>query len=722
MSDHEMSITEIFESMEYGPAVVGDSAATQWLDRHDRYFGPCIGGRWTGTARESDIEVLSPVTGENLARVRRGDIDDVAAAVHAATEALPAWRALGGQRRARFLHEISGRIQEKSALFATLESLETGKPIRLTSDLGPRAATRYLYHYAGRAELLELDLSGYRSVGVCGQIISTGFPLLQLVRMVAPALAAGNTVILRPSESAPLTALLFADLCREAELPPGVVNIVTGDYLAEGAIVRHPKIPVITFAGPLEIGREVRAATAGSGKSIRLVGPGTTVFIIFETADLDSAIEGMVELALLDQGEDVTGYQLLVQEAIADRFLARLQGRLKALRSGDPLDRNIDLSVMLGPIESFARPDLTGARTPVTTFRTPEEAVEMVNDTRDISVASIWTEEIDTALESARRIRAGTTWINSIDTVEIAAGSGGFHNRGAGGEEGREEILAYLRPEWEEAPSATALIEIGDNLPGDGAVDRAVRVPGDGGARMIRRAIDTARWAGGWAECSARDRARILYGIAEELEAHTDELVTRILDQAGSTGATARHEVELSIRRLSTYAARVDGGWGEMARREPAGGLTLTIPAPLGIIGLLTPDDPSLLGFISTVAPAIALGNQVLVVPSGRAPAVTGILDQILESSGLPPGVVNIVAGERDELARFLAAETDLDSLWYFGPRAGAATVERLSTGNKRVWISDGAQRDWLDPVQSAGPEFLSQAVYFKNISIPYGR
>ncbi|MDH3230505.1 MAG: aldehyde dehydrogenase family protein, partial [Alphaproteobacteria bacterium] len=265
-----MGVAEIFESMEYGPAPESDEAARAWLDRHGRAFGLFVGGAWTEAASGESFETANPATGAVLARIAQAGADDVDGAVGAARKAQPGWHKIGGHGRARHLYALARLLQKHARLFAVLESLDNGKPVRESRDIDVPLAARHFYHHAGWAQLMETELRGYGPVGVAGQIIPWNFPLLMLAWKLAPALATGNTVVLKPAEYTSLTALLFADLCREAGLPKGVVNIVTGDGRTGALLARHDGIDKIAFTGSTEVGRLVRAATAGSGKALTL--------------------------------------------------------------------------------------------------------------------------------------------------------------------------------------------------------------------------------------------------------------------------------------------------------------------------------------------------------------------------------------------------------------------------------------------------------------------
>src|SRR5687767_5915396 len=295
------SVADIFKSMEYGPAPESDQQARQWLGKYERVFGHFIKGEW-GEPGET-FDVINPSNREVLARVTEGTKADVDAAVAAAKAALPIWQALDGHTRARYLYAVARGIQKHARLFAVVESMDNGKSIRETRDLDIPLVARHFYHHAGWAQLLETEFAGYRPVGVVGQIIPWNFPLLMVAWKVAPALAAGNTVVLKPAEFTPLTALCLAEIAHQAGLPAGVLNVVTGDGRTGELIVKHAGIDKVAFTGSTEVGRTIRKATAGSGKKLSLELGGKSPFIVFDDADLDSVVEGVVDAIWFNQGQ-----------------------------------------------------------------------------------------------------------------------------------------------------------------------------------------------------------------------------------------------------------------------------------------------------------------------------------------------------------------------------------------------------------------------------------
>src|SRR5690349_11389710 len=483
------SVAEIFESLDYGPAPESDKEALSWLGKHERVFGHFIGGRWTDPGETFDV--INPATRATLARVSEGSEQDVNAAVAAARAALPAWQALSPHVRARWLYALARGVQKHSRLFAVLESMDNGKSIRETRDIDIPLVARHFYHHAGWAQLLETEFAGYGPVGVVGQIIPWNFPLLMMAWKVAPALAAGNTIVIKPAEFTPLTALAFAEIAREVGLPPGVLNVLTGDGETGKPIVAHPDIDKIAFTGSTEVGRAIRVATAGSGKKLSLELGGKSPFIVFDDADLDGVVEGVVDAIWFNQGQVCcAGSRLLVHEGVADRLTQKLRARMEKLRLGNPLDKAVDMGAIVAPVQlerirglveqgvaegatmwqpSWACPtegcffpptlftDVSPAATiaqveifgPVLvsmTFRTPSEAVQLANNTQYGLAASVWSENINLALDVAPKLKCGVVWINSTNLFDAAAGFGGYRESGFGREGGREGMWEYLKP------------------------------------------------------------------------------------------------------------------------------------------------------------------------------------------------------------------------------------------------------------------------------------
>ena len=447
----DASVASIFSTMEYGPAPESDAVVNAWLEAHGRRFDHLIGGEWTKPSEDGYFDSTNPARGgEKLAEVAQGSADDVAAAVAAAKKALPGWRELGCHGRARYLYAIARHIQKHQRFFAVLESLDNGKPIRESRDIDVPLVARHFYHHAGWAQLMDDEMRDYAPIGVVGQIIPWNFPLLMLAWKIAPALAMGNTLVLKPAEYTPLTAIRFAELCREVGLPPGVVNIINGDGRTGAALVDHPDVKKIAFTGSTGVGRIIRKATAGTGKKLSLELGGKSPFVVFEDADLDSVVEGVVDAIWFNQGQVCcAGSRILCQESVADALLAKLRARMERMRMGEPLDKAIDIGAIVAPVQleqisdlvqqgedegatlwqpswtcppgglfypptilsdvspasTVAQVEIFGPVVTFMTFRTPKEAIALSNNTRYGLAASVWSENLNLALDVAPRSR-----------------------------------------------------------------------------------------------------------------------------------------------------------------------------------------------------------------------------------------------------------------------------------------------------------------------------
>ncbi len=808
-----MSIAEIFDSMAYGPAPESRAEVDRWLEQRQKRFGCFIGGQWTPIDDKTLFTSRNPATGETLARLTQATQSQVDSAVAAARRAQPAWEALGGHGRARHLYALARLVQKHSRRLAVLESLDNGKPLRESRDGDLPLVARHFYHHAGWAQLQAQELPGYRPLGVAGQIIPWNFPLLMLAWKAAPALAMGNCVVLKPAEYTSLSALAFAELSQQAGLPAGVFNLITGDGRVGEALAGHRDINKLAFTGSTEVGRRLRQATAGSGKKLTLELGGKSPSIVFDDADLDSTVEGVVDAIWFNQGQVCcAGSRLLLQEGIAVRFLDKLKQRMTRLRVGDPLDKAIDMGAIVDPAQQqrigqlvdlaieegaelwqpedcprqgcFYPPTLLTEVSPASTaaqeeifgpvlvamtFRTPDEAVSMANNSRYGLAASVWTENINLALDQAPKLKAGVVWINCTNQFDAACEFGGYRESGFGREGGKDGLYEYLTPDFDSdlphyAPPASPPAATPDNgaIPGkaetatekagaplglpqldrtaklyiggkqtrpDGGYPRPVLAAsgrllgevGEGNRKDIRNAVEAARKADGWAQVSGHGRAQILYYLAENLSARAAEFADRLSSMTGAKLKDSQQEVAASIQRLFSYGAWADKFDGAV-HNPPLRGVALAMNEPLGIIGQLCPDDRPLLGLISLMAPAIATGNRVVLVPSPPHPLSATDLYQVFDTSDLPAGVVNIVTGDRDALATTLAEHDEVAGLWYVGPKVGSTLVERASTGNlKRCWVNYGKRRDWFDPRQGEGREFLRQATQVKNIWVPYG-
>ena len=523
-------IAEKFATMEYGPALEDPKEALSWLDHHKRHFGHFINGTWQAPVEGEYFDTTDPSTGDKLAAIAQGSANDVDAAIKAARAAFPSWNSLTPHARARHLYALARQVQKHSRRLAVLETLDNGKPIRESRDIDIPLVARHFYHHAGWAQILKEEFPGYEACGVVGQVIPWNFPLLMLSWKIAPALATGNTVVLKPAEFTPLTALAFADICHEVGLPAGVVNIVTGDGRTGEALVKHPDVDKIAFTGSTEVGRAIRKATASSHKKLSLELGGKSPFIIFDDADLDSAVEGLVDGIWFNQGQVCcAGSRLLMQESVADALVNKIRTRMETLRVGVPLDKAIDIGAIVAPVQlerirrlvdqgvaegatccqpgtqlpvkglyypptlltnvhptsTVAQEEIFGPVLAAMTFRTLREAVELANNTTYGLAASVWSENINVALHVASQIKAGVVWVNSTNLFDAACGFGGYRESGYGREGGREGLLEYLEPSWFRKapllPKTTAKVQEADagdeeSPSGTPGIDRTVKL------------------------------------------------------------------------------------------------------------------------------------------------------------------------------------------------------------------------------------------------------
>jgi aldehyde dehydrogenase (NAD+) len=819
-----MSIAEKFVSMEYGPAPEDSKEAVAWLERHRHRFNHFIGGVWHAPAAGQYFDTVDPSNGEKLASVAQGSAADVDVAVKAARAASFAWQALPPHARARYLYAIARLVQKHSRLLAVLETMDNGKPIRESRDIDIPLVARHFYHHAGWAQLLKQEFPEHVPCGVVGQIIPWNFPLLMLAWKIAPALATGNTVILKPAEFTPLTALAFAGICEEVGLPAGVVNIVTGDGSTGEALVNHPDVDKIAFTGSTEVGRAIRAATATSHKKLSLELGGKSPFIVFEDADLDSTVEGLVDGIWFNQGQVCcAGSRLLMQESIAEVLIAKVQDRMSTLRIGAPLDKAIDIGAIVAkvqldrirklvdqgvadgatcwqpqitlpargfyypptllsnvhPTSIVAQQEIFGPVLAAMTFRTPSEAVELANNTAYGLAACVWSESINVALHVAAQLKAGVVWVNSTNLFDASCGFGGYRESGFGREGGREGLLEYLEPAWfKNAPllpvlepsvertllSAALDLEVAAQNPDQrqdqtqdqrqrtgvsaphNEIDRTVKlyiggkqarpdsgysfeVRADDGQLLgeaplgnrkdIRNAVEAARKAASWSKATAHNRAQVLYYCAENLSQRRHEIAHRLAAVVGEKQAVA--EVDLSIERIFSYAAWADKFDGAL-HNPPFRNVAIAMNEAIGTVGIICPREAPLLGLISLVMPALAMGNTVIAVPSEAYPLIIGDLYQLFDTSDLPGGALNIVTGYTSQLLKTLAEHDDVDAIWCFTDEASAAAAKAMSIGNvKQVFTNEGRAIDWFDSKQAEGRWFLEHATQVKNIWVPYG-
>jgi len=764
-----MSVTEIYEQMNWGPAPEGPEVAFQWLDENGRKFGHFINGGVAPPRDDQYFDSLCPFNAKVLASIAQGSVADVDDAVSAARWAQPKWWSIGGYERAKCLYSIARQIQKHSRLFAVLETLDNGKPIRETRDLDIPLVVRHFYHHAGWAESMADELPGCEPLGVCGQIIPWNFPLLMLAWKIAPAIAMGNTVVLKPAEYTSLTALLFAEICVRAGVPGGVVNIVTGDGETGKLIVEHDGIDKIAFTGSTEVGRIIRSATAGTGKKLSLELGGKSPFIVFEDSDLDSAVEGLVDAIWFNQGQVCcAGSRLLVQESVSERVYKKIRSRMERLRVGDPLDKAIDMGAIIAPVQLeriaclvkkgveegaeiyqspcacptegwFYPPTLLSNVSPASTvaqveifgpvlvgmtFRTPKEAVDLANNTPYGLAASVWTENVNLAHDIASKLKAGTIWVNSTNLFDASSGFGGYRESGYGREGGREGLAEYVR----EALGArrSALGGSGEDANKLSASPNAERrtpnalapippthklyIAGkqarpDSGYSLTIDGVEVGRGN----RKDIRNAVEAARGAQVGWAANSSHGRAQVMFYlAENVQALGDDEAVHAVFSIASRCDKFDGA----AHSVPLKALCYTTNEPVGVIGIVCSDDRPLVEFLELACGAIAMGNAVVVIPSEKNPIPAVEVYRILETSDIPAGIFNIVTGLRKEVVATLAEHEDVDAIWCFAPDL-AAEVERMSITNlNQTWTTTGPQ--------SVAAIFY-HATQVKNTWVPYG-
>lgn len=792
--------------MEYGPAPESDKIAQNWLEDHNRKFGLFINNEWVHPEGRKTYETKSPATGAVLSATTQGNSEDVDKAVNAAREAHNKWSKLSGNERAKHLYSIARHVQKHARLVAVVEALDNGKSILETRDADTAVVVRHLYHHAGWADLMGDEMAGWSSVGVIGAIVPWNFPLMLLVWKVAPALAMGNTVVLKPATYTRLSALLFAEICAEAGLPPGVFNVVTGGGAMGQVLAEHPDVDKVAFTGSTEIGKILRQATAGSGKKISLELGGKSPVIVYDSADLDSTVESVVDAIWFNQGQVCSaGSKLLVQTTVFDKFISKLKTRLGHFRIGHSLDKAVDMAAIVDesqrksiaefvdeardegadvfqtecPEGCFYPPTLiTGVNTasrvvmeeifgPVLValpFRTAKEAIAIANNTLYGLGASVHSEQLPLALETAKHIQAGAVWINCHNMFDAAAGFGGYKQSGFGRDGGKEGLFEYVKPAWQPKIRVSNLnfdlTKFGASYTADGpainghgsdeiSVDRTFKLYyggaqkrpdgnysrivrsvegkvmaqiGESNRKDVRNAVEAAAKAQpGWAKKSPFNRQQILYYIAENLNIRKRGFARRLVELKGVSQEEANAEVDVSVARLFYWAAYADK-YGGSVQETQLYGTVIKIHEPVGIIGIACPDESPLLSFISLMGAAIARSNSVVIIPSEKYPILALDMYQIFETSDLPGGVVNILSGARDHISKYLVEHQNVDAMWYFGSKEGSKFVEHTSAVNvKRTWVDYGEPRQWMNDQQGRGEEFLYHSVQVKNVWLTMG-
>nr|XP_045235915.1 aldehyde dehydrogenase family 16 member A1 [Macaca fascicularis] len=790
---------EIFTSLEYGPVPESHACALAWLDTQDRCLGHYVNGKWLKPEHRTSVPCQDPITGENLASCLQAQAEDVAAAVEAARTAFKSWSAHPGVVRAQHLVRLAKVIQKHQRLLWTLESLVTGRAVREVRDGDVQLAQQLLHYHAIQASTQEEALAGWEPMGVIGLILPPTFSFLEMMWRICPALAVGCTVVALVPPASP-TPLLLAQLSGELGPFPGILNVISGPTSLVPVLASQPGIQKVAFCGALEEGRALRRTLAGERAELGLALGTESLLLLTDTADVDSAVEGVVDAAWSDRGPG--GLRLLIQESVWDEAMRRLQERMGRLRSGRGLDGAVDMGARgaaacdlvqrfvreaqsqgaqvfqagnvpsehpfypptlvsnLPPASPCARAEVPWPVVVASPFRTAKEALALANGTPRGGSASVWSERLGQALELGYGLQVGTVWINAHGLRDPSVPTGGCKESGCSWHGGPDGLYEYLRPSGTPAqlsclsknlnydtfglavpstlPAGTEIgpspappygLFVGGRFQAPGArssrpiQDSSGNLHGyvaEGGAKDIRGAVEAAHQAfPGWAGQSPGARAALLWALAAALERRKSTLASR-LERQGVELKAAEAEVELSARRLRAWGARAQAQ-GHTLQVAGLRGPVLRLREPLGVLAVVCPDEWPLLAFVSLLAPALAYGNTVVMVPSAACPLLALEVCQDMATL-FPAGLANVVTGDRDHLTRCLALHQDVQAMWYFGSAQGSQFVEWASAGNlKPVWVNRGCLRAWDQEAEGAGPELGLRSARTKALWLPMG-
>ena len=782
------NIIKNFKNIKYGPAPEDDKDVLKWIKNLSSPNRIYINGKWTLSKSSKILQSINPSTNSKLFKLVVSSKKDVDSAVIAANKAYPKWSKLSSYKRSQYLYALARLIQKHARFLSVLESIDNGKPIRETRDIDIPLVARHFYYHAGWAAKSK---DSVKSLGVVGQIIPWNFPLLMLAWKIAPAIACGNTVVLKPAEYTSLTAIYFAELCMKAKLPNGVINIITGDGSTGQHITNHPLVKKIAFTGSTEVGKKIIASTSKTNKKLTMELGGKSPFIVFEDADLDSAVEGVVDAIWFNQGQVCcAGSRLLIQESIEKKFIKKLKQRMEKLRVGNPLDKSIDIGAIVAPVQLkkidslvkkgvkegaklwqpswscpkeglfyppslftnvmpasyIAQIEIFGPVLTSLTFRTPSEAVAIANNTPYGLAASIWSENINLALDVAPKVKAGVIWINSTNLFDAACGFGGFKESGFGREGGSEGIRAYTKinlPVVRGSKKTNNKIKI--SLP---MIDRTPKLyiggkqkRPDGGYSFSLNAVNNS-FICDIAQANRKDvrdsveiaaksfakqlsnfnRSQILFYLAENLQQREKTFVDLLVALCGSSTVNASIEFSQSCERLFYYAAMADKFEGDV-HNPPMRGLTLAMKEPLGVMTSILSDDSPLLNLVTVMGSVFSTGNTNIIVPGQKTSLIATELYQVLDTSDVPGGYVNILTAKENELNKTLSQHENIEGIWYFGTdSAQRSDIVKNTTSNiKRYWCPEEKHLDWTNSSEEFLNEFLYQSTQVKNIWIPYG-
>ena len=778
-----------FQNISYGPAPEDSKEVNSWIKNLKNPNNHFINGKFVKSSSSKKLNIINPSTNKKIATLSVASKKDVNAAVTAAKKAHIKWSNFSSFDRSKYLYALARLIQKNSRFISVLETIDNGKPIRETRDIDIPLVARHFYYHAGWAA--RNTNNSDNSIGVVGQIIPWNFPLLMLAWKIAPAIALGNTVVLKPAEYTSLTALYFAELCEKAKIPQGVINIITGDGSTGEYITSHKDIKKIAFTGSTEVGKKIIQTNTNPDKKMTMELGGKSPFIVFEDADLDSAVEGVVDAIWFNQGQVCcAGSRLLVQESIEKKFIQKLKKRMEKLRVGDPLDKSIDIGAIVAPVQlkkinslvnkakkdgnklwqpswscptnglfyppslftnvtpsSFiAQVEIFGPVLTTMTFRTPSEAVSIANNTPYGLAASIWSENINLALDIAPKVKAGVIWINSTNLFDAACGFGGYKESGFGREGGSEGIRAYsklLLPlskskrtkksskgQSSNSIDRTPKLYIGgkQKRPDSGysfssydAHNNFICDVPNANRKDVRDTVEVASKAVSKSFTNF-NRAQILYYLAENLQDRKNTFSSLLSSLIGISQKDAEKEFDQSIERLFYYGAMADKFEGSI-HNPPIRGLTLAVKEPIGVIANILNDDYPLLSLITTLGANFAAGNASIIVPGQNTSLLATELYQLLETSDVPAGYINILTTKQNSLNKILSEHENIDGIWFFSENNNERlkVIQSTTSNLKRTWCPQSKNLDWSSKEEDFLEEFLYQSTQVKNIWIPYG-
>ncbi|XP_049977269.1 aldehyde dehydrogenase family 16 member A1 [Alexandromys fortis] len=779
---------EIFTTLEYGPVPESHACALAWLDTHNRLLGHYINGTWLKPEHRNPVPCQDPITGETLASCLPAQAEDIAAAVDAARTAFQTWSQLPGAARAQHLTQLAKIIQKHQQLLWTLESLVTGRAVREVRDGDVPLAQQLLQYHAVQAHAQEKALAGWEPMGVVGFILPTSFSFLDMMWRVCPALAVGCTVVVLVPPAFP-TPLLLAQLAGELNSFPGILNVVCGPASLGSVLASQPGVQKVAFCGAVEEGRALRRSLAGKGPQLGLALGTESLLLLLDSADVDSAVEGVVDAIWSDRSLVRPCVPVLrsrgplycskdlgcslptcftfcsLDLCIIDRHLyLYLSSPSQVFQAGDvPFNSPFFSPALvsgLPPAAPCAQAEVPWPVVVASPFRTAKEALALANGTPRGGSASVWSERLGQALELGYGLKMGIVWINAHGLRDPAVPIGGCKESGSSWHGGPDGLFEYLwplgtpslepflceslnydtfglalpstlpsEPETEPSPALAYGLFVGGRFQAPGArrsmpiQDSSGKVyscVAEGGAKDVQGAVEAAhRAAAGWGAQSLVSRAVLLCALAAALERKKPALASQ-LESHGAAPAVAKTEVELSVRRLQIWSTWVQDQ-GQTLQVTGLRGPVLRLREPLGVLAVVCPDEWPLLAFVSLLAPALAHGNAVILVPSRACPLPALELCQDIATL-FPAGLVNVLTGDQDHLTRCLALHQEVQALWYFGSAQGSQFVEWASAGNlKSVWVNRGFPRAWDKEVEGAGPELSLQAARTKALWLPMG-